>query len=375
VRSRSQPPPVHIEGAVADDQPLVLQPAQGEEPPVVTIGPGATHVGFRYTALSFSAPDKVRFRYRLEGYEENWVSAGTTREATYTRLPAGAYRFRVTAINNDGVSNETGAVLAVSVTPPWWQTTWFRALTIIALAGFVFGLYELRVYQHKKARTMQEAFARRLIESQEQERKRVAGELHDSLGQSLQIIKGRAQLGLDRTGDRTESAKHFEEISSAASQAIQEVRAISHALRPAELDQLGLTKAIQWMVEKAGATSSTRFACELEPVDGVLLPEVEISLYRIAQEGINNVLKHAQAGEAILELKRAANTVRLSIFDNGRGFAKGSDFADVAKGRVGQGLAGIAERVRLLGGELDLQSALGRGTRLTVTCKLPQNNA
>jgi len=239
----------------------------------------------------------------------------------------------------------------------------------------VFGLYELRVYQHKRARTMQEGFARRLIESQEQERKRVAGELHDSLGQSLQIIKGRAQLGLDRTSNQPESAKQFQEIASAASQAIQEVRAISHALRPAEVDQLGLSKAIEWMVEKAGATSPTRFACELERVDGVLPPEVEISLYRIAQEGINNVLKHAQAGEAILELKRAANTVRLSIFDNGRGFAKGADLADLAKGRVGQGLAGIAERVRLLGGELDLQSAPGRGTRLTVTCHLPKSSS
>jgi len=373
VKPNPHPPPVYIEGAVADDRPLAVRTARTGEPPAVIIPPGAVRVGFNYTAPSFSAPDKVRFRYRLEGYEENWVSAGTAREATYTRPPAGAYRFRVTAINSDGVSNESGAMLAVIVIPPWWQTSWFRAVAVLALAGFVFGLYELRVYQHKKARTMQEGFARRLIESQEQERKRVAGELHDSLGQSLQIIKGRAQLGLDRTGNQPESAKQFEEISTAASQAIQEVRAISHALRPAELDQLGLTKAIQWMVEKAGATSSTRFACELEPVDGVLPPEVEISLYRIAQEGINNVLKHAQAGEAILELKRAANTVRLSIFDNGRGFAKGSDLADSAKGRVGQGLAGIAERVRLLGGELDLQSAPGRGTRLTVTCKLPQH--
>jgi signal transduction histidine kinase/streptogramin lyase len=378
VRPRSQPPPVHIEGAVADDQPLALQATQDGEARAVIIPPGVTHVAFRYTALSFSAPDKVRFRYRLEGYEESWVSAGTTREAKYTRLSAGEYRFHVTAVNNDGVSNETGAMLAVIVIPPWWQTAWFRVVAVLALAGFVFGLVELRVHQHRKARMMQEGFARRLIESQEQERKRVAGELHDSLGQSLQIIKGRAQLGLDRTGGNPESAKQFEEIASAAGQAIQEVRAISHALRPAELDQLGLTKAIAWMVEKAGATSSTKFACELEPIDGVLPPEVEISLYRIAQEGINNVLKHAQAKEAILELKRAANTVRLSIFDNGRGFAKGSDLAglgDLAKGRVGQGLAGIAERVRLLGGELDLQSEPGRGTRLTVTCKLPQNNA
>src|SRR5262245_4409682 len=238
VQPRSQPPPVHIEEVMADDQVLSLLVGQGREPPAVIVKAGVPRVSFHYIALNFSAPDKLRFRYLLEGYDENWVSAGVAREAIYTRLPAGTYRFRVTATNKDGVANDIGATLGVTVIPPWWQMWWFRGVAIVALSGLVLGLYELRVYQHKKARTMQESFARRLIESQEQERKRVAAELHDSLGQSLQIIKGRAQLALSR-GDRPdEKDKQFAEISEAATQAIREVRSSSHALRPAELDPL-----------------------------------------------------------------------------------------------------------------------------------------
>jgi signal transduction histidine kinase len=355
IKRRVQPPPVYIEEVTADDQPLARASTQIRS---VRVPPGTGRISLHYTALSFSAPEKIQFRYRLEGYDEKWISAGSAREATYTRLPADTYQFRVIAGNKDGVWNTTGAVLSVVVTPPWWQRWWFRGLALASLAGVIFGAYELRIYQHKKARTAQEVFARRLIESQEQERKRVAGELHDSLGQSLQVIKGRAQLGLNRTADSVESAKQFDEISTAASQAIQEVRAISHALRPAELDQLGLAKAIEWMVEKTGATSATRFACELDPV--VLSPEMEIGLYRIAQEGVNNVLKHAGATETILELKNEAGGVRFSILDNGRGFVT-SARSD------GRGLTGIAERVRLLGGKFDIESTPGKGTRLTAT--------
>jgi signal transduction histidine kinase len=353
IKPRTQPPPVHIEEASADDRPLALGTKS------VTVPPGVRRVSFRYTALSFSAPEKIRFRYRLEGYDDAWVSAGGSREATYTRLPAGNYRFRVSAGNKDGVWNTTGAVLGVMVVPPWWQAWWFRGLALTTLGGLVFGAYELRIHQHKKARGAQEILARRLIESQEQERKRVAAELHDSLGQSLQVIKGRAQLGLNRPADSSERAKQFEEISTAASQAIQEVRTISHALRPAELDQLGLAKAIEWIVEKTNATSATRFACELDRVDG-LAPEIEISLYRIAQEGINNVLKHANATEAILQLRRAGGAVCFSIFDNGRGLARPAR-------HDGHGLFGIAERARLFGGRFEVHSAPGKGTRLTVT--------
>ena len=305
------------------------------------------------------------FRFRLEDYDHAWVNAGAAREATYTRLPAGKYQFRVSAGDKDGVWNTAGAVLDVVVVPSWWQTWWFRVGAVVCLTGIVFGVYETRVLQHKKARAGQELFARRLIESQEHERKRVAAELHDSLGQSLQVIKGRAELGLNRATDSSESTRQFEEISTAASQAIQEVRAISHALRPAELDQLGLAKAIEWMVEKTSATSATRFGFEVDSVDR-LPPEIEISIYRIAQEGVHNVLKHANASEAILQLQREAGAVRFSIFDNGRGLLK-----PVAAD--GQGLMGIGERVRMLGGNLDIQSTPGKGTRLTVTIPIPPN--
>jgi len=370
VQPRSQPPPVHIEDVTGDDRSLNVRAARGREPAAVIVPPRVTRLGFHYTGLSFSAPDKLRFRYRLEGYDEHWVNAGAAREAVYTRLPAGKYRLRVTATNKDGVANETGATLAVTVVPPWWQSWWFRVTAMAGMTGMVFGLYELRVFQHKKARAVQESFARRLIESQEQERKRLAHELHDSLGQSLQVIKGRTQLGSRQTSNPALCAQQFEEIDDTVSRAIQEVRAISHALRPAELDQLGLTKAIEWMVENVSATSTARFASELENFDGLLSPEMEISLYRVIQEGLNNVVKHAAATEVILELKRESNTVRFSLLDNGRGFHKTN-----WKSNGGLGLESIAERAKFLGGTFEIQSAPGKGTRLTVLLTVPPRQA
>ena len=366
VQPHSLPPPVHIEEVTGDDRPLSVQAARGGQPAAVIIPPRVTRVGFHYTGLSFSAPDKLRFRYRLEGYDEHWVNAGAAREAVYTRLPAGTYRLRVTATNKDGVANETGATLAVTVVPPWWQSWWFRATAMAGLVGVVFGAYELRVSQHKKARVVQESFARRLIESQELERKRLAHELHDSLGQSLQVIKGRTQLGSRQTSNPSQCAQQFEEIDNTVSRAIQEVRAISHALRPAELDQLGLTKAVEWMVENVSATSPARFDSELENLDGLFSREMEISLYRIIQEGLNNVVKHAAATEVILELKRESGVVRFSLLDNGRGFLKTN-----WKSNGSLGLESIAERAKFLGGTFEIQSAPGKGTRLTVLLTVP----
>ncbi|HEU0009903.1 MAG TPA: two-component regulator propeller domain-containing protein [Verrucomicrobiae bacterium] len=370
IRPRLQPPPVYIEEVLADDKSVPVRRGPEHNALSAVIPPGTGRVGFRYTALSFGAPEKLQFRYRLDGYDKEWVGVQDARAGYYTHLPAGAYRFRVLATGEGGVPNEIGATVAVVVVPSWWQTRWFRTSAIVAFGGLIFGFYEWRVHQHRMARASQEAFSRRLIASQEQERKRVAAELHDSLGQSLQIIKGRAQLGLNRTGASGDQARQLEEISEAATQAIHEVRAISHALRPAELDQLGLTKAIEWMAQQAGHASRTRFACELEDIDKVFPPEMEISLYRIAQEGISNVLKHAAASQAILGLKRADGTVRLSLFDDGCGFVR-SSHTEPAQARFGHGLAGIAERVKLMGGEFELQSTPGRGTRLTVGCRVP----
>jgi signal transduction histidine kinase/ligand-binding sensor domain-containing protein len=370
IQPNPNPPAVFIEKLSIDQEEHGVYP---KSPTTVTVAPGRQRLAFHYTGLDLSAPAAVRFRYKLEGYDRDWLNAGLKREAVYTRVPPGQYHFRVLAANNDGAWNTEGAGLGVIVLPSWWETWWFQTALVVGLLGTAFGAYEFRLRQLQKARALQHAFSRQLIASQEQERKRVAAELHDSLGQSLQIIKGRAQLGLAGGRRADEQAKQFEEISEAAGQAIREVRAISHALRPVELDQLGLTKAVEWMVHQAGATSATLFACESQNIDGLLPPEIEISLYRIAQEGLNNVLRHAGAREAILELKREGDTVRFSLFDDGCGFAKSTPAgAGAGQTRFGQGLAGIAERVKLFGGEFDLQSTPGRGTRLTVRCKLSQ---
>lgn len=370
IQPRQRPPPVYIEEVIADDKLLLIRRNAVDATQSVLIPPGTSRVGFRYTGLSFGAPERLQFRYRLDGFDDEWVSARGNREGYYTRLPVGTYQFQVAAAGKGGVSNDAGAVLAVIVIPAWWQTWWFRGLVIVGITGLVYCCYEWRIHKHRLALAMQEAYSRRLIASQEAERKRVAAELHDGLGQLLQIIKGRALSGLNRRDDSSdETARQLEEISRTAAQAISEVRAISDALRPVELDQLGLSGAVEWMAAQATATSETRFACELTKIEKPLPPEMEISLYRIAQEGINNVLKHAEATEAILELKREDDVVRLSLLDDGRGF-NNSARVTTPRARFGHGLAGIEERVKLMGGEFDLQSAPGRGTRLTIVCKV-----
>lgn len=361
------PPPVFIEEVQMDKDTLRLDSRPASTP--VVVAPGRQRLAFRYTALDLSAPAAVRFRHKLAGYDTDWINAGTRREAAYTGLPPGRYQFQVRAANHDGVWNETGAALALVITPAWWQTGWFRVALALGLCGVAFAAYEYRVGHHRQARAAQEAFSRRLIESQEQERQRLAGELHDSLGQSLQIIKGRAQLGLDDTNQAANSTRQLEEIAQTAARAIDEVRTISHALRPTHLDQLGLTRTLAWLVEGASESSGIRFAHELDELGDLIPPETAIHLFRIAQEGIHNVLKHSGAGEVIVELKREPESIRLSILDNGRGFEQPP--APHHAGPAGLGLVSMAERTRLLAGRFELRSTPGTGTRLTVMLPLP----
>src|SRR5262249_54824834 len=148
-----------------------------------------------YTALSFIKSQYISFKYRLEGLDQGWVDAGTRREVYYSYLPPGAYTFRVIAANSDGVWNTEGASIRVVVVPPFWRTWWFILLAICAAAGLAVLFYERRVSRLRRAQATQEAFSRQLIDFQENERKRIASELHDSVGQSLLVIKNQALLG------------------------------------------------------------------------------------------------------------------------------------------------------------------------------------
>jgi signal transduction histidine kinase len=232
----------------------------------------------------------------------------------------------------------------------------------------VVGFFEYRIVLLRRARKAQEEFSFRLIESQEAERKRIAAELHDGLGQELLLIKNRLQMINAESEQPVMIRNQVEEISKTTSRAIADMRAISAALRPSALEHIGLTKAIEWMVEQVETTSKMKVEKSLENIDGLLRAEQEIHLFRIVQEGLNNVIKHSSASEATLEIARQAQGIEMSLFDNGRGF----DVKQISPspGGAGLGLTGLAERARVLGGTLDILSAPGRGTRLTVLIPL-----
>jgi len=199
-----------------------------------------------------------------------------------------------------------------------------------------------------------------LIASQEAERARIAGELHDSLGQSLSLIKNRAQLALLEQSLSDTVREQLEAISTTTAQAVDEVRQISRDLHPYQLAHLGLTRALETLIDNAAAASDIHFNKKFDPVDTTFSRDAATNLYRIVQEGINNILKYSRARNADVTLERDVHDVQLTIHDDGCGFAAGD------RGK-GMGLKNIAERTRILGGELELASAPGKGTRIKIT--------
>ena len=210
----------------------------------------------------------------------------------------------------------------------------------------------------------------RLLMLQDAERQRVAAELHDGLGQSLAIIKNRAAMAQRDHTNQELVLEQLAEIQTTATSAILEVREIAHNLRPYELDRLGLGAAIESMVERISDSSSITLSADLEPIAGLLSPEAETSVYRIVQEGLNNVIKHSHAAAARVEIKKRGTQLVISVQDNGNGMPPPAP-AGNGNNAGGFGLVGIAERVRTLNGTLAIDSLPGRGTTLTICLEIP----
>jgi signal transduction histidine kinase len=354
------PAPVVIQGVTVD---RAAQPATHR----VEIKPGQQNLEIYYAGLAFSRPEQVKFKYQLLNFDRDWIDAGTRRTAYYPQLPAGSYTFKVVADNGDGVWNMEGQTLSVIVLPPFYQTWWFVTLVSLTVAGMMALIWRLRVSQLQRAHAAQQAFSRQLIASQENERKRIAAELHDSLGQRLVIIKNLALILLN--GSATDGAREqIDEISSEASQAIGEVKEISYNLRPHQLDRLGLTKALEALVKKAASASPIVFTSEIDDIDDVFPKPAEINFYRVAQESVSNVVKHSAATEASVVVRREDGRIALTVRDNGKGFVPETTQPDPAA--AGFGLVGISERVTLLGGHATIQSAPGRGTTIGISIDL-----
>jgi signal transduction histidine kinase/ligand-binding sensor domain-containing protein len=364
----SVPPSVMIETAVIDN---VAVPVNAP----LRIPPGKPNVEISYTAPNFINAAQTHFEYKLEGLDTDWVDAGGRRIAYYSHLPPGEYVFHVIAGNSDGVWNQEGKTLFITVQTPFYETRWFQMLLLLTLGGLVVLSWRYRVAQLQQAQIAQQAFSRQLIASQEAERKRIAAEMHDSLGQRLAVIKNLAYLLLRAkkgaaAGDP--DAQTIAEISDEASSAIAETREISYNLRPFHLDRLGLTKAIEAMVRTTGMASGIRFTTELDNIDDLFPEDLRINLYRIVQESFGNILKHAQATEVSVRVKKRVENVVLTIEDNGRGFTL--DERSPLFSYSGFGLTSMGERARLLGGELKVRSTPGKGTTILFEIPLKQKH-
>ena len=207
-----------------------------------------------------------------------------------------------------------------------------------------------------------------LIHVQDEERRRVAAELHDGIGQTLSIINNRATICFHNLKDEDCLKEQLGEISEVTFAGLDEVREIAHNLRPYELDRLGLAHAVESMVEKVSNSASIQITSEVDDIDGQLSRDAETGIYRILQEGLNNVLKHASASEARVSIKREGKELFVALSDNGKGFDPHSSSNGEGKGF---GLAGMTERARMLHTKCIIESALGRGT--TLSLRIPMN--
>jgi signal transduction histidine kinase len=323
---------------------------------------------FEFAALDFTNPQSNKCRYMLEGIDKNWVDAGNENVASYTNIQPGEYIFRVIGSNNDGIWNNTGKAIKVIIYPPWWQTFWLRAGAILAFLVFI-GIFLNRKYANlKKEHKNKEEFARQLILSQEQERKTIALELHDSLVQDLLVVKNKASLAI-RYPDLPDKYKiTFRDISEGISGSMDMVREISHKLKPHEIERFGLTRSLEILAEKVNSSGSIIFTSNLVNINNLLSENDEVNLFRIAQECINNILKHSEANKAHIETYKDEKYIRLSIKDNGRGFdentIKNSDNI------LSFGLSGIYERVNLMKGKVSLKTGIGDGTVIEIIIPL-----
>lgn len=357
------PPPVHIESLVVDRKSY--SPFQ-----TIDVPPLPRELKVEYAGLSLVAPEKVQFRYKLEGHDRDWQDVGNRRQAFYTDLPPGKYRFRVIASNNSGVWNPRGASLDFSIAPAYWQTLWFRAACVAAFAALLVLVYRFRL--RAVARNFE-----RTLDTRVAERTRIARELHDTLLQSFNGLLLRFATASRLFRSKPEEAiKMLDDTIDQARQAVREGRDAVQGLRSSTEEPNNLSEAIGRLAAElsthtpsadgGGAVGSApmdiRVQVKGEPRP--LHPIVRDEIYRIAAEALRNALRHSGGTQIEVEIQYEARQIQLRIRDDGRGI----DETVLERGREGHfGIRGMHERAKLAGGRLSVWSAPNSGTELELT--------
>lgn len=324
---------------------------------------------FGFAALSFNNPLRNQYAYKMEGFDKEWTYCGNRKRVTYTNLDPGQYVFRVKGSNNDGIWNEDGTSIRINISPPYWKTWWFRSLGAMAAIAATGLTYKQRLEKMEREKLAQEEFSRRLIESQEDERKRISSELHHTIAHDVLIARNKAQLALRHRDDPEKMETALKEISELAASTMKDVRNISYNLHPHQLEQLGFTKSLKSIVTEVSKSTEINFKFDIADVDKLLTKENEINLFRAIQESVSNVLKHSEAKDCLLKVSRLKDFVLIILSDNGKGFD--TRYFKPTDTKHGLGIEGISERIKLMKGEYKIDSNPGKGT--TVIYKIPIN--
>ena len=384
VPSNPYPPPVLIEEAEIDgrvvglsaaDQMMIANTDQREsgypahlpglgrqgQMPDLLVPPGSTRVEIRYTAASFVTPGKVRFRYKLEGVDLDWVEAGAQRRAYFTKLPPAHYRFRVTACNNDGVWNERGAALGLIFQPFFWQTAWFKFVLAAALAGILTGA--VRWISLRKVRARLAVLERERAVNQERER--IARDIHDEVGASLTQLNLIGDLGRTENSSLEKSAQSLGQAAGIAREAVQKLDELVWAVNPRHDTITGLLDYLSFQLEEMLAPTNIRGRLDV-PSD---LPPQTVSSHARHQvllgvkEALHNIIKYSAAREVWLRVALNEAELIVSVEDDGRGF----ELSQV--GPLSNGIANMRHRIEEVGGRFEIASQPGHGTQ--VRFKIP----
>lgn len=308
---------------------------------------------FTFSALNFTNPQKNRYAYQLEGFDAEWIEAGTQRVARYTNVPPGRYVLRVRAANNDGVWNETGTTLRVTITPPFWKTWWFQVAVVVALLGVVVGLYRARV-----------AYLLRM----ERMRLRIASDLHDDVGSQLASVAIMSDVLRARDDLNAATRAELRHIGSVIREATETLRDIVWFVDPEHDDP----EALFWKMKTEASTVLGALDVQFDhppPEEWEALSPLNVqarrNLFLILREALHNIVRHAEAEAVHIRLSFASDQLELMIRDDGVGFTPEAD------DRSGHGLANMRRRAEQMGGTLEVQSQPAQGARVRLTVPIP----
>lgn len=357
-------PRVMIERVLVDGHSASLSEHKTETAPI-RLGPGVRSLDFAFTAISFNAPEKTRFRHKMEGFDTDWVQSDVARRVHYGPLPPGSYRFRVIACSADGIWGQEGAAVALEVLPPIWRAWWFITLSGVTLVGAIWLVVRYVSVRRLRAQ-LKESEQRRAME---RERTRIAQDMHDEIGSKLTRISFLSEVVRSGGATSGEDSTTVAAIADTSRELLQALDEIVWAVNPRNDNLEHLAGYLEQYAREYFLPTPVECAITVPPA----LPKVELSaelrhnVFLAFEEALGNTLKHANPSRVAITMTIRAAEFEILVQDDGRGFA-----ANETAARAGRnGLMNMRARLRAVGGECLMESQPGQGAAVRLRCPLP----